>query len=174
MSHNWKMLCDKQHCCVTSKPKAISLHIFSTLHLTISWSLVPERILYPLEMYPIQAGYLTAFFYLLNVQVESEQVWFLWHSGRFGENTMPLYTCFGTFYLLHVSCFPLYRLRCNIHIWELISHSCKETDHCGEESSYERPQDLGRRNGGSEIGRLDSSPALPLIVMQTLQTTQSQ
>ena len=55
-----------------SKPKAVSLHILSTLHPTISWSLVPERTLYPLEMYPIQIGYLTAFFYLLNVQVESE------------------------------------------------------------------------------------------------------
>lgn len=72
-------------------------------------------------------------------------VWVLRHSGRFGENTMPLCTGFEAFYLLHISSFPLYRLRGNTHIWELISHSCKETDHCREESSYERPQDLGER-----------------------------
>lgn len=68
MSHNWKMVAPP------SKPKAVSLHILSTLHPTISWPLVPERILYPLEMYPIQVGYLTAFILLTESEFDSYDI----------------------------------------------------------------------------------------------------
>lgn len=64
-------------------------------------------------MYPIQIGYLTAFFYLLNVQVEFE-----FDSYDIlvdlGKTRCLCVQVLGP--SIFYTSFPLYRLRCNIHI----------------------------------------------------------
>lgn len=76
-----------------------------------------------------QRGYLAAFFYLLNVQVEFESCSHDILSDLGKTNLDVIVERLWALGLLHTSYFRLHKLRDNTYIWKLIFYSCYVTCH---------------------------------------------